>query len=78
MNDIVTAALWLAAIAVARRTALTGVLIGLAILVRPNLAPLALVLAVIPFLQHGPTKGAWRSLLWMVAGSLPGVLGLLW
>ena len=78
MNDIVTAALWLAAIAAARRTAVTGVLIGLAILVRPNLAPLAIVLAVIPFLQHGPAKGAWRSLLWMIAGALPGVLGLLW
>jgi hypothetical protein len=78
MNDIVTAALWITAIAVARRTAITGVLIGVAILVRPNLAPLAVVLAAIPFLQHGPTKGAWRSLLLMVAGSLPGVIALLW
>lgn len=78
MNDIVTAALWLAAIAAARRTAITGVLIGLAILVRPNLAPLAVVLAVIPFLQHGPTRRAWRSLLLMIAGSLPGAIAMLW
>jgi hypothetical protein len=78
MNDIVTAALWLAAIAAARRTAVTGVLIGLAILVRPNLAPLAIVLAVIPFMQHGATRGAWRSLLLMIGGSLPGVIALLW
>ncbi|MEP6783160.1 MAG: hypothetical protein ABI983_05785 [Acidobacteriota bacterium] len=78
MNDIVTAALWLAAIAVARRTAVAGVLIGLAILVRPNLAPLAVVLAVIPFIQHGLTKAASRSLLLMIAGALPGVIGMLW
>jgi len=42
MNDIVTAALWLGALALVRRHVLCGILIGLAILVRPNLAPLGL------------------------------------
>lgn len=78
MNDIVTAALWLGAIALARRSVVTGVFIGLAILVRPNLAPLALVLAVIPFIQFGLTAQARRALLGMIAGALPPVIGLLW
>ena len=50
MNDVLAAALWLAALALlidqdSRRSPLVaaGILIGLAILVRPNLAPLALV-----------------------------------
>jgi hypothetical protein len=118
MNDIVTAALWLAAIAlvftaesgfltadassafarsapagprrssesgvgakVVRRTdqrvSLGGFLIGVAILVRPNLAPLVLVLAVMPFIQHGNTDRARRSLVLMIAGMVPGIIGLL-
>jgi len=55
MNDITTAALWCAAVVVARRTdggaavrALwTGLLAGMALTVRPNLAPLAAVTALI-------------------------------
>ena len=78
MNDILTAALWLGAIAVARRSVISGVFIGLAILVRPNLAPLALVLAVIPFIQFGINHQSRRALLGMIAGSLPVVIGLLW
>jgi len=78
MNDILTAALWLGAMAVARRSVLCGLFIGLAILVRPNLAPLAIVLAVIPFIQFGFTAASRRALLGMIAGSLPPVIGLLW
>ncbi len=78
MNDIVTAALWLGAIACARWSAIAGVLIGAAILVRPNLAPLAAVLALIPFLQFGINRQAGRALARMIAGSLPGVAVLLW
>lgn len=77
MNDIVTAALWLGAIAFARKSVTAGVLIGLAILVRPNLAPLALVLAAIPFMQDGRNTRAVRSLLVMIASALPGVIALL-
>ena len=40
-----------------------GVLIGLAILVRPNLAPLAVVLALIPFIQFGINQQA-RAARW--------------
>lgn len=78
MNDIVTAALWLGAIALGRWSAVSGVLIGVAILVRPNLAPLALVLAAIPFVQYGIDQQARRALLRMIAGSLPGVITLFW
>jgi hypothetical protein len=99
MNDVLTAALWMAALASAVRlkadphriTAegpitgggpalagpLTGFLIGLAILVRPNLAPLAVVIAAMPFIERGIDSRAWRSLAWMVAGAVPGVLGLM-
>lgn len=78
MNDILTAALWLGAVATGRTSAIAGVLIGLAILVRPNLAPLAAVLAVIPFIQYGSNHQARRALLRMLAGTAPGVITLLW
>ena len=51
MNDITSAALWIGAIAIAstsqsnRSAVATGLVAGLAILVRPNLAPLVLVVA---------------------------------
>lgn len=78
MNDILTAALWMGAIALGRRSAIAGVLIGLAILVRPNLAPLAAVLALIPFIQYGINQQAGRALAQMIAGSVPGVIAVLW
>jgi hypothetical protein len=78
MNDILTAALWLGAIAFSRKSAIAGVLIGLAILVRPNLAPLAAVLALIPLLQFGVNQQGARALARMIAGSLPGAIALLW
>jgi hypothetical protein len=77
MNDIVTAALWLGAIALSRSSAIAGVLIGVAILVRPNLAPLAVVLAMIPFVQYGLNPQAGRALARMIAGAVPGVIVLL-
>jgi hypothetical protein len=47
MNDVTTAALWMAAFValLSRRWALAGACCGLALLVRPNLLPLALVAA---------------------------------
>jgi hypothetical protein len=78
MNDIVTAALWLAALAVGGSHVIAGSLIGMAILVRPNLAPLALVVAAIPFIQHSARAKQWLGLAAMAAGSLPGVFVLLW
>ena len=78
MNDILTAALWLGAIALGRRSAIAGVMIGMAIFVRPNLAPLAAVLALIPFIQYGINRQAGRALAQMIAGSLPGAVAVLW
>lgn len=78
MNDILTAALWLVALAASRSNLLSGVFIGVAILVRPNLAALAFVLAVIPFIQYPTREQQLRGLLAMIAGALPGVLLLLW
>ena len=78
MNDIVTAALWLLALAVSGSHFVAGALVGLAILVRPNLAPLALVVAAIPLVQHGTREQRWRGLAVMTAGAIPGVLVLMW
>lgn len=78
MNDIVTAALWLAAIAVAvrlksdrYRSLCAGLLVGIAIMVRPNLAPLALIVALL-----SPRKDG--GLIRMAAGALPGIATMLW
>lgn len=67
MNDIATAALWMAVLAAAtlaepRRSWLMGAVTGLAILVRPNLAPLALL------------AGALAPNGRFVAATAPGVL----
>lgn len=77
MNDVLTAALWLAAIALADRSIACGALIGLAILVRPNLAPFAMVLAAMPFITRGIDRDAWRSLARMIGAAMPGVAALL-
>ena len=74
MNDIVAAALWLAAIACTGPAA--GILIGLAIMVRPNLAPLALVVAIIMAVQQ--REGRLRAVGLMIAAALPGVIVMLW
>ena len=77
MNDVVTAALWLVALAVGGSHLTSGLLIGIAILVRPNLAPLAIVLAAIPFIQHDTRERQLRGVAAMIAGSLPGIATLL-
>lgn len=77
MNDILTAALWLFAIAVSGSHAVSGLVIGAAILVRPNLAPLALVLAAVPLIQHPTWERRLRGLGMMIAGAMPGVVTLL-
>jgi hypothetical protein len=76
MNDVLTAALWITAFALNSKYVLQGFLVGLAILVRPNLAPLALVVASLPFvMKHDkPT----RAVVLMMAAALPGVIAMLW
>ena len=86
MNDIATAALWLAALALAvgSRPLAAGVLVGLAILVRPNLAPLAAIVVMVS--DTVPRSGdlaenrakRWGSVVLMITGALPGVATWLW
>jgi hypothetical protein len=78
MNDILTAALWLFALAIGRSHFLSGVVAGIAILVRPNLAPLAVVFAAIPFIRSETRERQLRALAATLAGMLPGVAVLLW
>jgi hypothetical protein len=54
---------------------ITGLLIGSAIMVRPNLAPLAVVVIVLALLQ---SQDRVRKLATIVAATLPGVIVMLW
>ena len=79
MNDVLAAALWLAALALVleyRQSAVAGLLIGVAILVRPNLAPVALVLAAVPPLLRWPQ--AIRAVAIMTIAAVPAVAMMLW
>jgi 4-amino-4-deoxy-L-arabinose transferase-like glycosyltransferase len=55
---------------------IAGFVCGLAILVRPNLAPLALVIAAAPLVLKWPQPT--RAVVIMAAAALPGLLLLLW
>ena len=76
MNDVLTAALWITALALNSKYVFQGFLIGLAILVRPNLAPLALVIASLPFVMKHDKPA--RAVVLMTAAALPGVIAMLW
>ncbi len=80
MNDVLTAALWMAALAMVidrpRSLSVAGLLVGVAILVRPNLAPLALVVAAMPVFLKWPQ--AVRAMAMMAAAATPGVIAMLW
>ena len=83
MNDVLSAAIWLAALAVliaAPRGTWpligAGLLIGVGILVRPNLAPLALAIAAVPFLLG--RERPMRTTVMMAAAALPGFAVMLW
>jgi hypothetical protein len=78
MNDILTAALWLFALAIGRSHFASGVVVGVAILVRPNLAPLAAVFAAIPFIRNQARERQLRALAATLAGMVPGVAMLFW
>jgi hypothetical protein len=78
MSDLPAAAFWVAATAVAARShrtspLLAGLLASLAILVRPNLAAVALPLAAFVAYRVGSPRAAQRALLWLAAGLAPGV-----
>jgi hypothetical protein len=78
MNDITATALWLAVFALSgieapRRWWLMGVLTGFALLVRPNLAPVAAAAGVWTLIQGGP-----HAALRFGAGAAPGALVMGW
>ena len=81
MNDITTAALWLAAVVAAldRRTWLTGVFLGLGLLVRPNLAPaaVAITLACAWEVRHDP-RAALSAMARVSLAAGPGMALVLW
>lgn len=87
MNDVLAAGLWIAGLALlidrpqglpprSGRLSIAGLLVGVAILVRPNLAPLAIVCAAAPFILKWPQPA--RAALLVAAAALPGVVVLLW
>jgi 4-amino-4-deoxy-L-arabinose transferase-like glycosyltransferase len=89
MSDVPVTALWLAALLLARRAAsgpvLAGAVASLAIMVRPNLAPLAALVATAAIrLENADAAGGhrWRASLLRVAACvgamLPGVAALGW
>jgi hypothetical protein len=74
MNDVTTAALWMGVYValISRHHALAGLCCGLALLVRPNLLPLAAVAGLFVFVRDT------RSTAVFVLAALPGVLAVLW
>ena len=72
MNDVAVAAVWMAVMVLAARpqdhSGWIGALTGLAILIRPNLAPAAIVIAL------WSLTGGVRSFLWFGAGAAPFAL----
>lgn len=82
MSDIPAAACWLASLIVAvrgttRAGAAAGAIASLAILIRPNLAPLAVVVAA-GSIFRGAASGRWTRLGVFLASLAPGVLALGW
>ena len=89
MSDVPVTALWLSALLLARRPAsgpaLAGAVASLAIMVRPNLAPLAALVAAAAIrldAAQGAGGGRWRASLLRVAACVgamvPGVAALGW
>ena len=78
MNDVTTAALWIATFAalIHRRWMLAGLVCGLALLVRPNLLPLALVAGIFAGSRE---PGVWsRQAMRFVMAVIPFGLLVLW
>ena len=92
MSDVPVAALWLSALVLARRPStaaaiLAGVVSSLAILVRPNLAPLLLLVAAAcatreaarPIARPSRLRAAnppWTRAIWLLLAAMPGVVAL--
>lgn len=88
MNDIAVTALWMGILVAASsaepsRPWLLGTLCGLAVLVRPNLAPAAVVvfiwlLVITRRIRGAPAEMVWRAALGCSLAALPWAIVLLW
>jgi hypothetical protein len=81
MSDVPAAACWLAAVALVMapgrtRAFAAGLLCALAIMIRPNLAPLALAPAIVVIGETDP--GRRQRLIALVAGVIPGPVLVAW
>jgi hypothetical protein len=79
MNDVTTAALWVAAFValVTRRWALAGLCCGVALLVRPNLLPLAVVAGIFVVLDRSAAREGALGLIPNHQSLIPGVLAFI-
>jgi hypothetical protein len=88
MNDVPAMTLWLAALVLASRTlesraaaAACGLAVGAALMVRPNLLPLAPAVALTMLVARGggmhPIGRHVNALAWFALGTLPGVLAVM-
>ena len=85
MNDITTGAVWtgVAAMLLAGRPLATGLLIGVGLLIRPNLAPAAVVGVVglgvmaVPGAAAGRLARVWRTMTVASLAAAPGVIAVL-
>lgn len=86
MADVPAAAFWTASLLIASRwssaigAAYAGAATGMAILIRPNLVPLAIfpALALVLSATEGPRVSRWRSGVWFALACLPFVLFIAW
>lgn len=81
MSDVPCAAVWLAALIVASRgstgaSAASGLLSSLAILIRPNLAPLAIIVAALSIASN--TSNRMRRAIYFIVSIAPGIVLLGW
>lgn len=86
MNDVTTAALWMSVYValISRRYALAGACCGLALLVRPNLLPLAAVAGLFVLVTdpiphpESPIPARLRAAVVFFLSAVPGALTVLW
>jgi len=80
MSDVPVTAFWTLALVLAtgRRPLASGLAMATAIAIRPNLAPLAAVIAIWMWRTIADPAMRRRALLWFAAGIAPAVAGILW
>jgi hypothetical protein len=80
MSDVPTTAFWTLALvlAVVQRPLASGLAMTTAIAIRPNLAPLAAIIAAWIWIAGADRSERGRSLLRFAAGTAPAVIGIAW